>query len=164
MSLDKKEFEEFLKKFDILVARVVSLEKENFNLREQINSINSPETKKITFASIVKNQKITELESVICAKAAKEIKSMEKKENNIILTGLPKAEINESTKMINDESEKNLLKEILTVLEVSETAIRRFSRFFLNIKILRANTSVRKRERGIYLKINNAYNSLYMYI
>lgn len=61
-------------------------------------------------------------------KVAKEIKLKEKKENNIIITGLPRVKISTDTKTIDTESEKAILKEILDVLSVEDSTVKRFSR------------------------------------
>ena len=122
------EFEQHLKNFEALVKRVESLEKENIELRKQITILNSPTSKLPSFASIVANQKNSETENVILVKVAKEIKLKEKKENNIIITGLPRVKISTDTKTIDTESEKAILKEILDVLSVEDSTVKRFSR------------------------------------
>ena len=125
---DSTEMARFQILLETLTKRVDLLEKENKSLKEQINSFKSSHHKLPTFASIVNNNKNSEAENAMVIKVSREIKSIERKENNVILTGLPKAKIDTNAKAHDLESEKELLTEILTVLGTDLTTVKKYNR------------------------------------
>ena len=93
--LEKSQFDQFMQQFQALVTRVEALEKENSNLKSELSKKKEHPKVLPSFASLFKNEKNNEFENVLIAKCSKELKVKEKKEKNVILTGLPKAKIKE---------------------------------------------------------------------
>jgi hypothetical protein len=125
MSVSKQEFETFLLKFEDQVKRVDLLVKENQELKERIRKLETPTKQLPTFASIVANEKNSETENVLLVKVTREIKTKERKENNIILTGLPQAQINTESKAIDENKEKEVLAQIFAHLEIDLKTVKR---------------------------------------
>lgn len=124
--LGKSQFDQFMQQFQALVTRVEALEKENSNLKSELSKKKEHPKVLPSFASLFKNEKNNEFENVLIAKCSKELKVKEKKEKNVILTGLPKATIKEDK--IDEKEEEKLLTEILIILETDMNKVKSFSR------------------------------------
>jgi hypothetical protein len=92
------EFQNFMNnEFKPLMDRIAILERENKELREKVSKLeqNSITSSKFTYSNMLqRNTKTTindnEQENVLKCKITKEIKLQETKENNIIISGVPK--------------------------------------------------------------------------
>ncbi|RNA32179.1 hypothetical protein BpHYR1_039837 [Brachionus plicatilis] len=113
--LEKSQFDQFMQQFQALVVRVEALEEENSNLKSELSKKEEHPKVLPSFASLIKNEKNNEFENVLIAICSKELKKKEKKEKNVIITGLPQATIKEDK--IDDKEEEKLLTEILIILE-----------------------------------------------
>ncbi|CAF1088460.1 unnamed protein product [Brachionus calyciflorus] len=102
-----------------LFNRVVDLE--NMKIKE------SSTTNTCSYAVMLKGTKNTEAENVLLAKISKENKEKSRKENNIIISGLP--EKNDGNVEEKKEYDNEKVKKILNILELdSEHEIKKYTR------------------------------------
>ena len=80
-----------------------------------------------SYSSIVKGKKNNELENVILAKVAKQIKDKESKQKNITIIGIKEADNTLSSEEKTNEDKQNLGK-ILSKMQIDETKMKKFFR------------------------------------
>ena len=85
----------------------------------------------MNYASIVKGKKNNELENVILAKVAKELKEKESKQKNIIISGIKEADSTLTSEEKVKEDKENIEK-ILRKIQIEETTMKKFFRLRKN--------------------------------
>lgn len=127
---------ELTKEFALMKEKVLTLEKQNAELREELTKLkNSESTVKsnggnvapLSFSNMVKrNQRETETELVLLNKAAKEINERNKIEKNVIISGLES--INDGTDEEKSKKEKDAVEKIVEYLGTSLTKVEKITK------------------------------------
>jgi len=129
------EFQNFINnEFKPLMDRIAILERENKELREKVSKLeqNPVTSSKFTYSNMLQqNIKTTindnEQENVLKCKITKEIKLQETKENNIIISGVPKPTLDLDGKIVA-AADDSLIKDIFNHIGVNITSIKHSQR------------------------------------